>query len=240
MARWCAQREVVWSRPDCEGIAHETPDDADAHGCGGPPALTLTVPPEWRSGFYLVTFRAHGAPDDRATSHACFVVRAVQRRADALLVITTNTYNAYNNWGGRSLYTGGRQVSFRRPFGRGLLHRPETERDDRKSRPVRWGETADPQGDIYQEYRYRLGFPGFMSSAGWFTYERRFVEWAERDGLTLDFAISSDLEERPEICDEYSLVIGAGHDEYWSAGQRRAIEAHVERGGSYLSLSGNT
>ena len=48
--------------------------------------------------------------------------------APALLVIATNTYNAYNNWGGKSLYTGGRRVSFRRPFGRGMIDRPAAER----------------------------------------------------------------------------------------------------------------
>ena len=56
-------------------------------------------------------------------------------RASALLVLATNTYNAYNSWGGRSLYTGGQRVSFRRPFGRGMIVRPEIERDDRKSPP---------------------------------------------------------------------------------------------------------
>ena len=60
----------------------------------------------------------------------------VATRARALLVLDTNTWNAYNTWGGKSLYTGGSQVSFDRPFARGMLCRPEVERDDRKSRPV--------------------------------------------------------------------------------------------------------
>ena len=68
--------------------------------------------------------------------YAGFVVRAGGQRARALLVLATNTYNAYNSWGGRSLYTGGTQVSFARPFGRGMLVRPSTERDDRKARPT--------------------------------------------------------------------------------------------------------
>ena len=41
-------------------------------------------------------------------------------------------------------------------------------------------------------------------------------------------------------CDGYDLVIGVGHDEYWSAGQRATIEEHVRRGGNYASFSGNT
>ena len=58
-----------------------------------------------------------------------------------------------------------------------------------------------------------------MGSTGWFTYERRFVEWAERDGSRLDYAVSTDLQDRdPGLLDGYAVVLGAGHDEYWSAG----------------------
>ncbi len=238
--RWGAERELVWSATDLPGVEQPTPDDADANGCGWAPSITLIVPEAWRSGFFHVTMRAHGAPADRAVGHACFVVRAAAARGRALLVVATNTYNAYNSWGGRSLYTGGKQVSFRRPFGRGLIERPETERDDRKSRPTYRGEEPDVDGNAYQEYRFRLGYPGFMGSTGWFTYERRFVEWAERAGMAFDYAISSDLADHPGVLDGYDVVVSAGHDEYWSSRQRDAIEGFVRDGGNHLSMSGNT
>ena len=155
-------------------------------------------------------------------------------------MLATNTWNAYNNWGGRSLYTGGKEVSFRRPWGRGMLVRPEVDREDRKSPPPRPGEQPDIDGERYQTFRYEHGFPGYMGSAGWFTYERRFAEWAERAGLDLDYAISSDLEQVAGITDGYRLVIGAGHDEYWSAAGREAVERFVAGGGNYASFSGNT
>lgn len=238
--RWGARRELVWSAADLPGDDHPVPDDADSHGCGWPVAVTVPVGANWRSGFYLVTLKAHEAPAERALGYAGFVVGAAAKRARALLVLATNTYNAYNTWGGKSLYTGGWRVSFARPFGRGMLTRPETERDDRKARPTYRGEEPDVDGSIYQEYRFANGYPGFMSSAGWFTYERRFVEWAEAQGFEFDYAVSSDLERSPSIVDGYDLVLGVGHDEYWSAPQRAAIEQHVRGGGNYLSLSGNT
>jgi hypothetical protein len=238
--RWGARRELVWSAADLPGDDHPVPDDADSHGCGWPVAVTVPIGANWRSGFYLVTLKAHDAPAERALGYAGFVVGAAAKRARALLVLATNTYNAYNTWGGKSLYTGGWRVSFARPFGRGMLMRPETERDDRKARPTYRGEEPDVDGSIYQEYRFANGYPGFMSSAGWFTYERRFVEWAEAQGFEFDYAVSSDLERSPSIVDGYDLVLGVGHDEYWSAPQRAAIEQHVRGGGNYLSLSGNT
>ena len=238
--RWGAERKLVWSQADVVGVEHPTAHDADARGCGWPAALTLTMPADWRSGVYHVTLRAHDALPDRATGHAMFVLRAPAPTAKVLLVIATNTYNAYNNWGGKSLYTGGHEVSFERPFGRGMIMRPEAERDDRKSRPRHRGEEPDTDGAVYQQFRREHALPGYMSSAGWFTYERRFVEWAERDGIVLDYAVSTDLDAHPEIVHGYDLVLSVGHDEYWSLGQREAIEAFVRAGGNFASFSGNT
>lgn len=238
--RWGATRELVWSASDLPGAVPETPTDADSHGCRWPVSLHISTGVDWRSGFHHVRLRAHGAPAGRDVGDACFVVRPQQPTARALLVIATNTYNAYNNWGGKSLYTGAHRVSFRRPFGRGMIDRTPTERDDRKARPVHFGEDPDVDGETYQRFRHAHGLPGYMSSAGWFTYERRFVEWAERSGIAFDTAISSDLAEHPDLLDGYDLMLSVGHDEYWSAGQRDAVERFVARGGNVVSMSGNT
>jgi hypothetical protein len=137
------------------------------------------------------------------------------------------------------LYTGGSEVSFRRPFARGMLCRPEVERDDRKARPVRRRETPDADGLVYQAYRMEHGYPAAIGSSGWFTFERRFVEWAEREGYELDLAVSSDLEQ-PGALDGYDTMLSIGHDEYWSLPQREALEHHLRSGGRLVTCSGNT
>ncbi len=238
--RWGAQRVEVWRADDVAGSFVPPPADADAHGCRWPVSVEIPVDGRWRSGFHLVTLRAHDAPPGRDVAHAGFVVRAGATRARALLVLDTNTWNAYNTWGGKSLYTGGSQVSFDRPFARGMLSRPEVERDDRKSRPVRWNEAPDADGLIFQEYRTEHAYPSAIGSAGWFTHGRRFVGWAERVGRVFDMAVSTDLEFDPTVVDGYDVIVSVGHDEYWSAGQRDAVEAHVRRGGHFVSFSGNT
>ncbi len=242
--RWGATRELFWSADRVTGREQATQVDADANGCGWDVSLEIPVDPNWRSGMYLVELTAHSSDIDpnRRVGYACFVVlaSAAQPRNRALFVLATNTWNAYNNWGGKSLYTGGHQVSFQRPFGRGMLMRPETERDDRKSRPRRSGEQPDIDGEIYQQYRYEHGYPGYMGSAGWFTYDRKFAAWAESNGFELDYAVSSDLETVANLTDGYQLAIGAGHDEYWSSGMRDTVEQFVAGGGNYASFSGNT
>jgi hypothetical protein len=246
VARTGAEPEVVWRLDNVVGVEHPAPAGADANGCEWPVAVEIPIDPSWASGFYIVTLTAVGGDPERAVSHAAFVLRpgplapGEQRRAKALLVVATNTYHAYNNWGGVSLYTGGQQVSFRRPFGRGLIHRTSSERVDRKSPPLFTGEQPDVNGETYQEYRWVRGYPGYMSSAGWFTYERRFVEWADHQGTELDMAASSDLAAHPEVCDGYELILSVGHDEYWSAGQRATLEQRIAQGANLASFSGNT
>jgi hypothetical protein len=241
--RWGAEREVVWASVTSDGQYTPPPEDADAEGCGWPIGVSFNVDPQWCSGFYLVTLTAHGADTDRSTSHACFVIRGPEQSDDRrriLYVLPTNTWNAYNTWGGKSLYTGGSKVSFARPFCRGMLSRPEVERDDRKSRPVRFRETPDADGEIFQRYRTEHNYPSAIGSTGWFTHGRRFIEWAEAEGYEFDYAITADLETDPTALDGYDLVLLVGHDEYWSAPAREAVERHVSGGGNFASFSGNT
>ena len=239
--RWGRRRDTVWRSEALPGTYVAPPADADAAVCRWPVSVRIPVDPSWRSGFYLVTLTASGAPGGRDVAHACFVVRGrAEAPSRALYVLDTNTWNAYNTWGGRSLYTGATTVSFDRPFARGMLCRPDVDRDDRKSRPVRRGETPDADGLIFQEYRTANAYPSAIGSAGWFTHGRRFVEWAEGEGYEFDYAVSTDLEFEPGLLDDRDLVISVGHDEYWSAGQREAVERYVAEGGHFVSCSGNT
>lgn len=233
-------RAVVWRAEDLAGVAHPTPADADANGCRWPVAVRVPIGADWPSGVYLVTCRAHGAVEQRALGHALFAVRAPRPTAPVLLVLATNTYNAYNAWGGRSLYTGGHQVSFERPFIRGLLRRADAGTQDRKSPPCAPGDEPDVDGLGYLAYREAHDYPPSIGSTGWHTYERRFVEWADRNGITYDVAVSEDLSRTPSAAAGYRLVVGVGHDEYWSAEQRDGLERFIASGGNAASFSGNT
>jgi hypothetical protein len=89
--------------------------------CNWTPSYSLTVPVTWTDGIYLVVLtNASGYQN-----YIDFVVRNDSRTAALLYQQSVNTYEAYNNWGGRSLYgynsTEGRRaykVSFDRPYAR--------------------------------------------------------------------------------------------------------------------------
>src|SRR5262249_26483380 len=76
--------------------------------------------------------------------------------------------------------------------------------------------------------------------SGWRNWEQPFVQWAERAGYTIDFAVNSDLEHLPQLLKPYRLVLSVGHDEYWSSGMRDSLEAFIAGGGNVAFFSGNT
>ncbi len=120
IAREGAERQVVWRGENLPGLEHPVPDNASSHGCGWPAALKVPVPKDWQSGYYSVMLRG-GEGERKAAGEMSFVVRSAHPGRDAriLLQVTTNTENAYNTWGGSSLYRGpdgpARRVSFDRP-----------------------------------------------------------------------------------------------------------------------------
>ena len=141
--------------------------------------------------------------------------------------------DAYNDWGGPSLYTGGTRVSFERPLAPGFLVKPEPHR--RKAQPH-----PDREALWFFEWAEPLGLSVWSGGAGWWNWERPFLHWAERQGFRVDVAVSQDLEERPELLDGHRLYLSVGHDEYWSWGMREAVERHTTNGGNAAFFTGNT
>lgn len=131
IARLGMNTEVVLSQSGLAGSAHPIPENASSHGCRWPVAHRIKVPADWRSGYYNVRLRVSDGGGQfvarnrrTAETDIFFVVRPQRPAAEAsiLLQLSTNTYNAYNNWGGFSLYAyhalnkvQGNRVSFDRP-----------------------------------------------------------------------------------------------------------------------------
>ena len=116
--------ESVFEKNDIACAAHPIPDRASSHGCNWPAAFTMTIPDDWRSGCYVATLiLKNGENETRSTLQ--FVVRSGEpgKHTKILLQLSTNTWNAYTNWGGHSLYAyhdrdglQGHRVSFDRPL----------------------------------------------------------------------------------------------------------------------------
>jgi hypothetical protein len=117
------KNETVLMEPAVKIESQPVPKDASAQGCKWPVTTSFKVGDKWPSGYYLARFTAPG--NTAPAGSAFFIVRPKEpgKGAKILLQLATNTYNAYTNWGGYSLYAyngrhkvQGRRVSFDRPL----------------------------------------------------------------------------------------------------------------------------
>jgi hypothetical protein len=241
VARIGATRDIVFRDEAVPAGDHPTPLGAAQTGCGWPAAMALTVDPAWRSGYYEVTLEIDVDGKHRL-DHAFFVVRPVTGAATApiLLALASDTWHAYNDFGGRNLYTGGTSVSLQRPMARGYLHKPPG-----SGRRVTNMVADDIQSAAHVGYLRMNHLSPYAGSAGWPDWELPFLQWAEREGYAIDVVTNVDLEDHPRLLDDhgdggYRLLLSVGHDEYWSSAMRDTTEAFIARGGNVAFLSGNT
>lgn len=115
---------TVYEKNSIKCSTHPIPDRASSHGCRWPAAFKLIIPNDWKSGCYVATL-IHNDGDKEVRGVITFVVRSANPGANTkiLLQLSTNTWNAYTNWGGHSLYSyhdrdglQGHRVSFDRPI----------------------------------------------------------------------------------------------------------------------------
>ena len=64
--------------------------------------ILLAVPGSWPSGYYLAKLTAEPTEEE---SYIFFVVREDARPSTYLVQSSVTTFQAYNNWGGQSLYS---------------------------------------------------------------------------------------------------------------------------------------
>ena len=180
------QPKVVFTRDRMPGIRSDTPVDASVIGCGWPVSFELKIPEDWCSGAYRVTSRIETKSGDSLEHHHMFMLRSTGRgrHERLLLVSSTGTWCAYNNWGGSNHYEGitgpeanifSPVLSLERPLPRGFVVLP-----DNAPRAALAATPAfdEPVSYPHMEWAYANGYSKKYASAGWASYERHFMNWA--------------------------------------------------------------
>jgi hypothetical protein len=166
------------------------------------------VPATAVSGIYFAHIsRTDGVSDD---NHIVFVVRNDASHSDVLVKTSDTTWQAYNSWGGNSLYTGdstaapGRavKVSYNRPL------------NTRESTP--WG----------RDFVFSNEYP--------------MVRFLEAQGYDISYMSSIDADQRGSLIKNHKVFLSVGHDEYWSGGERANVEAARDAGVNLAFFSGNS
>jgi hypothetical protein len=121
---------LIGCMPGCAsdelGVArvHPGPDGSGETVAGWPVTDELTIPTDAVSGYYVANLVLTSGPYRGEASTVFFVVRPAPSSRSAILVqVPVNTWQAYNEWGGKSLYgfnstdlAAANRVSFDRPI----------------------------------------------------------------------------------------------------------------------------
>jgi hypothetical protein len=146
---------------------------------------------------------------DGARRDCLFVVRS-SRPTPLLMEIPTATYEAYNAWGGDSLYPGGGKVV---------------------------GVTGTTQG---VEVSYDRPYDSQTGAGQFFVREVAMVRFMERYGYPLSYTTIESIDGNPGQVEGARGLIDVGHSEYWSARDERAFTNARDRGTSLIFMSSDT
>lgn len=225
----------------------DAPEQCSVTGCGWAPTLEFRIGEDWPSGAYRLTLTADSPAGGDLRAHHLIIVRPLPgRKAGRILqVAASGSWTAYNTWGGSNHYQGitgpkrnqyATTVSLERPWCRGFIALPE----DAPRVPL---DGDPPPGAAprypHLEWAFANDYSNKYASAGWASYDRHFLRWAEHAGYAVDLASQHELHFSPEILEGYSCIVFVGHDEYWTWEMRDAVDRYVERGGRVARFAGN-
>src|SRR5438105_2785549 len=165
-----------------------------------PAAFSFTVPADAVTGIYLIKLSS-----PQGDTLAPLVVREKSPRAVILYPVSTNTYQAYNTWGGTSLYV-----------------------NDIGWSPPGWTDPTKP-GHAFavsfdRPYRSGSGTGDFLDK------DRDFVTFAEGQGYDIAYAADTDFDADASLAAHRRMLVVQGHSEYWTRGMRDATEAAIAQG----------
>jgi hypothetical protein len=191
--------EVSTGRTDCSNWAESAHWD---------------VPGNAVSGIYIAKLTR---TNNGGASHIVFIVRDDAGSSALLFQTSDATWQAYNNYGGNSLYVNGSgtavpgfnhatKVSYNRPF------------------------------------LTRNGGGGGGAAEDWlFNAEYPMIRWLERNGYDVSYTTEVDMNRNTASITpaNHKVVMSIGHDEYWSAAARIKFENARNAGVHLAFFSGN-
>jgi N,N-dimethylformamidase len=227
-----------------DGDYSQTGVDWNRHGYPTPHVQQFVTAPD-RSGLYYLWARARSGK----TFSFPWVVAPAAPKAQIAVLASSNTWNAYNNFGGRSNYInpGGLPpvptVNARQDLSRYTSATSGWTIPDGQFKPLSF-ERPEPGNDIFDN-------PPWDSSSitdsiqgriqcGQAPGEWRLFGWLEREGFHYDLYAEAQLHDGTLPLGSYKILIISVHPEYWTREMFQKVELWVrEKGGRLMYLGGN-
>jgi len=208
----------VWSSAEVPGARQAAPvllAPTNTVECGWTPSMRVAIDRTWPPGAYL--WKLVGATGEQGLIPFC--VRDDSSDAAILVMHGVTSWQAYNRWGGYSLYYGnkGGALSFTQASGGGSYA-------DR-ARIVSY--------DRPYSHDWASGAADFVGN------ELPLVFQAEQLGLDVSYWTDVDLHERPEVLPNHRALLSLGHDEYWSLAMRTNAQSALQHGLNIAFLGAN-
>ncbi len=167
------------------------------------------IPSNAVSGMYIARIERVGG----GSNHIVFIVRNDSRNSDLYLQLPDANWQAYNAYGGASLYDG------------------NTEYEEGHATKVSYNRPIFP---------YNVLFNTDGRGADWYmNAEYPMIRWLERNGYDVTYTSCNDVARNGYKLLNHKVFISIGHDEYWSKSMRDNVEAARDAGVHLAFFSGN-
>ena len=208
----------VWTSAEVPGSRQAAPTliaPTNTVECQWTPSIQIVIDHSWPPGVYLL--KLVGATGEQGFVPLC--IRDDESKAAVLIMQGVTSWQAYNRWGGYSLYYGnkGGALSYIQSPGGGTYA-------DR-ARIVSY--------DRPYSHDWASGASDFVGN------ELPVVMQAEQLGLDVSYWTDIDLHERPELLASHHALVTLGHDEYWSLEMRNGAQTAVQQGLNIAFLGAN-
>ena len=209
---------LITTSPEAPGVSQPPPvliSPTNTIECSWTPSVQLTVDATWPPGAYLL--KLVGATG--AHSYVPLCVRDDMSQSAIVIMHSVTTWQAYNRWGGYSLYYGNK--------GGALTY------------------TQNPAGGTYADRARIVSFDrpycnDWAAGASDFVgNELPLIFHAEQLGLDVSYWTDVDLHEQPGLLANHRALFSLGHDEYWSTPMRTGVEGAIQRGLNVAFLGAN-
>ena len=200
-------KDTLIANQKYESVFQSVDDSVSINGTNWNKTISLPIHPETPTGWYII--KVKNAEFTRFTS--IFIKPRPENRKNRIAILfSTNTWNAYNHWGGQSLYSKNYtpKVSFNRPQ---ILANPFIEN------------TYVNHQTYYQAANM----------------DRNFTQLLDSAKIGYDAYSMDDLEWNHEVLAEYDKLVLLTHSEYWSWNMIRNLNTCLDSGVSLIALAGN-
>jgi methionine-rich copper-binding protein CopC len=204
---------VSQNQPSCDTDSATGLVDCGSWGV----SATWNVPATAVSGVYFAhIYRTDGVSDENQIP---FVVTNDASTSDVVMMTNDETWQAYNDWGGYSLYSGsaGDSAGSQLDPGRAVevsYNRPFATRFD----------SIDPDGRTF-----------------FFADEFPMIEFLEENGYNVSYVSQADVSApgAASMLEQHKVFLTAGHSEYWDVGARSNVTAARDAGVNLAFFAGN-